>query len=103
MSIQQTPPLWREGQKCRAALPPGGTAAGPGPPLVIIKNPAGSAKTFYTLAARLEQVLEQDSPTYRKLLICRPNTPFGADTGFLPGDKQEKFSPLMQPIADNYD
>lgn len=70
-------------------------------PLVIIKGPAGTAKTFYTLASGLEQVLEQDSPAYRKLLICRPNAQFDADIGFLPGDEQEKISPLMRPIADN--
>lgn len=70
-------------------------------PLVIIKGPAGTAKTFYALAAGLEQVLEQEAPAYRKLLVCRPNAQFDADIGFLPGDEQEKISPLMRPIADN--
>ena len=42
-------------------------------PLVIVQGPAGTAKTFYSLAAGLEQVLEQSPPAYRKILICRPN------------------------------
>lgn len=70
-------------------------------PLVIIMGPAGTAKTFYSLAAGLEQVLEPESRAYRKLLICRPNAQFDQDIGFLPGSEQEKISPLMRPIVDN--
>lgn len=70
-------------------------------PLVIIKGPAGTAKTFYTLAVGLEKVLEQDERQYRKILICRPNAQFDQDIGFLPGSEQEKISPLMRPIVDN--
>ena len=70
-------------------------------PLVIVQGPAGTAKTFYSLAAGLEQVLEQSPPAYRKILICRPNAQFDTDIGFLPGDEQEKISPLMRPIMDN--
>ena len=69
-------------------------------PLGIVKGPAGTAKTFYALAAGLEQVLEEDR-AYRKLLICRPNAQFDQDIGFLPGSEQEKISPLMRPIVDN--
>ena len=36
-------------------------------PLVIVQGPAGTAKTFYSLAAGLEQVLEQSPPAYRKI------------------------------------
>ena len=35
------------------------------------------------------------------ILICRPNAQFDDDIGFLPGDEQEKISPLMRPIMDN--
>lgn len=70
-------------------------------PLVIIKGPAGTAKTFYTLAVGLEKVMEQEEREYRKLLVCRPNAQFDQDIGFLPGSEQEKISPLMRPIVDN--
>lgn len=70
-------------------------------PLVIIKGEAGTAKTFYSLAAGLEKVLNNPTGEYRKILICRPNAQFDSDIGFLPGDEQEKISPLMRPVIDN--
>lgn len=70
-------------------------------PLVIIMGPAGTAKTFYALAAGLEQVMEQEPRAYRKLLVCRPNAQFDQDIGFLPGSEQEKISPLLRPVVDN--
>lgn len=68
---------------------------------MIVQGPAGTPKTFYSLAAGLEQVLEQSPPAYRKILICRPNAQFDQDIGFLPGDEQEKISPLLRPVMDN--
>lgn len=70
-------------------------------PLVIVKGPAGTAKTFYALAVGLEKVLEQERKEFRKILICRPNAQFDQDIGFLPGSEQEKISPLLRPISDN--
>ena len=70
-------------------------------PLVIVKGPAGTAKTFYALAVGLEKVLEPDTREYRKILVCRPNAQFDQDIGFLPGSEQEKISPLLRPVVDN--
>lgn len=70
-------------------------------PLVIVQGPAGTAKTFYTLAVGLEKVLEQSRQEYRKILICRPNAQFDQEIGFLPGSEQDKISPLLRPIVDN--
>ena len=70
-------------------------------PLVIVKGPAGTAKTFYSLAVGLEKVLEQERREFRKILVCRPNAQFDQDIGFLPGSEQDKISPLMRPIVDN--
>ena len=70
-------------------------------PLVIVKGMAGTAKTFYSLAVGLEKLLNDPSGEYRKILISRPNAQFDSDIGFLPGDEQEKISPLMRPIIDN--
>lgn len=69
-------------------------------PLVIVKGPAGTAKTFYALAVGLDRVLEGEK-VYRKILISRPNAQFDKDIGFLPGSEQEKISPLLRPIIDN--
>lgn len=70
-------------------------------PLVIVKGMAGTSKTFYSLAVGLEKVLNHPTGEYRRILICRPNAQFDSDIGFLPGDEQEKISPLMRPVIDN--
>ena len=70
-------------------------------PLVIVKGAAGTAKTFYSLAVGLEKLLNHPTEEYRRILVCRPNAQFDDDIGFLPGDEQEKISPLMRPIIDN--
>lgn len=70
-------------------------------PLVIVKGMAGTSKTFYSLAVGLEKVLNNSTGEYRRILVCRPNAQFDSDIGFLPGDEQEKISPLMRPVIDN--
>ena len=70
-------------------------------PLVIVKGIAGTSKTFYSLACGLEKVYNQGNGEYRRILICRPNSQFDDDIGFLPGDEQETIAPLMRPILDN--
>src|SRR5690606_28464701 len=56
-------------------------------------------KTLLTLAAGLMQT--EDLRLYKKLLVARPIVPVGKDIGYLPGEKQEKLRPWMQPIYDN--
>lgn len=68
-------------------------------PLCILKGPAGTAKTFYSLAVGLQKVLEEHS--YRKILVCRPNVKMDEDIGFLPGTEEEKIAPYMRPVIDN--
>jgi PhoH-like ATPase len=70
-------------------------------PLVIVKGMAGTAKTFYSLAVGLEKLLNNPTGEYRRIIVSRPNAQFDSDIGFLPGDEQEKISPLMRPIIDN--
>ncbi len=70
-------------------------------PLVIIKGMAGTAKTFYSLAAGLEKTFNGADNEYRRIIICRPNAQFDDDIGFLPGSEQEKIAPMMRPIIDN--
>ncbi len=70
-------------------------------PLVIIKGPAGTAKTFYSLAVGLHKLMIEQSKLYRKILVCRPNVKLDEDIGFLPGTEQEKIAPFLRPVVDN--
>jgi PhoH-like ATPase len=68
-------------------------------PLVTLVGPAGTGKTLLAVAAALRKTL--DEKMYRKILVSRPVIPLGRDIGYLPGTKEEKLSPWMQPIFDN--
>lgn len=68
-------------------------------PLITITGKAGTGKTLLALAAGLLKV--EDEHKYKKLLIARPVVPMGKDIGYLPGEKEEKLRPWMQPIYDN--
>ncbi|MHA7963785.1 PhoH family protein [Paenibacillus sp. CAU 1782] len=68
-------------------------------PLVTLSGKAGTGKTLLALAAGLMKV--EDEHKYKKLLIARPVVPMGKDIGYLPGEKEEKLRPWMQPIYDN--
>ena len=67
--------------------------------VVTLVGRAGTGKTLLALAVGLEKVLEQKA--FARLLITRPVTPMGEDLGYLPGSKEEKLRPWMQPIYDN--
>lgn len=71
-------------------------------PFVILKGPAGTAKTFLSLAAGLDQTY--DSKTHRSydsVLISRNNVMADADFGYLPGELEDKMNPLLAPFFDN--
>jgi PhoH-like ATPase len=67
--------------------------------VVTLVGRAGTGKTILALAAGLEKVLE--GGRYNRILITRPIVPLGNDIGYLPGDKEDKIRPWMQPIYDN--
>ncbi|MFY9614692.1 MAG: PhoH family protein [Candidatus Dormiibacterota bacterium] len=67
--------------------------------LVTLTGRAGTGKTLLALAAGLHKVV--DEHVFRRLLVTRPVIPMGKDVGYLPGDKEEKLRPWMQPIYDN--
>lgn len=67
--------------------------------LITLIGKAGTGKTLLALAAGLMQT--EDLREYKKLLVARPIVPVGKDLGFLPGEKEEKLRPWMQPIYDN--
>ncbi|CAM3961526.1 PhoH family protein [Alkalicoccus chagannorensis] len=68
-------------------------------PLVTLAGKAGTGKTLLSLACGLYQT--EDLGEYNKLLVARPVVPVGKDIGYLPGEKDEKLRPWMQPIYDN--
>jgi len=68
-------------------------------PLVTLIGKAGTGKTLLALASGLMQT--EDFGEYKKLLVARPIVPMGKDLGYLPGEKEEKLRPWMQPIFDN--
>ena len=68
-------------------------------PLVILKAPAGTAKTFLTMAAGLQKVLEDKE--YSRLLIARNNVLMDAGLGYLPGSIEDKVSPILAGAIDN--
>ena len=65
--------------------------------LVTLTGGAGTGKTLLALAAALEQ--EKD---FDQIYISRPAVILGnQDIGFLPGDKNSKMTPFLQPLMDN--
>lgn len=67
-------------------------------PLVVLIGPAGTAKTILSLAAGLQQVR---SKHYGKVFLSRPSGGSYEKVGFLPGDLEEKLSPLYASFYDN--
>lgn len=67
-------------------------------PLVILKGPAGCAKTFLALAAGLDGAFDGQ---YNKVIISRNNVLSDNDIGFLKGSLEEKMNPLLAPFYDN--
>ncbi len=67
--------------------------------LVTMMGKAGTGKTLIALASGLLQT--EDMKAFHKLFIARPIVPLGKDIGYLPGEKEDKLKPWLQPIYDN--
>lgn len=69
-------------------------------PLVILKGPAGTGKTLLALAAGIDGVY---GDIYNKVLIGRSNVENREEKefGYLPGDLEEKMSPILAPFTDS--
>lgn len=73
-------------------------------PLVIAKGPAGTGKTILSVACGLDKTYRAESghgSEYTELLMTRANVLLDNDMGYLPGDLDEKMSPLIAPFLDN--
>jgi PhoH-like ATPase len=68
--------------------------------LVTVRGKAGTGKTFIAIATALSEVLSSRSP-YKHCYISRPVVNMGKDLGALPGEKEDKMAPYIQPYFDN--
>lgn len=67
--------------------------------IVTLQGTAGTGKTLLTVAAGLQQVL--DDKRYSEIIMTRVTIPVGEDIGFLPGTEEEKMTPWMGALIDN--
>lgn len=67
-------------------------------PLVVLIGEAGTAKTFCSVVAAMYGY-NQDK--WDQIIATRNNVEFDKGIGYLPGDEQEKVSPLLRGITDN--
>ncbi len=68
--------------------------------LVFASGPAGSGKTFLSVAFALEEVF---SGRRNKIVLTRPVVEAGESLGFLPGDLSQKLNPYLRPLYDAMD
>ena len=68
-------------------------------PLVSLTGLAGSGKTFLALMSGIDALT---SKKYERIIVTRNIQPVGKDLGYLPGDINEKMSPWMSPLLDNF-
>ena len=66
-------------------------------PLVFGLGPAGTGKTYVCGALAAEALRDK---RIDKIIITRPAVEAGESLGFLPGDKEEKYEPWLQPFRD---
>jgi len=65
--------------------------------LVFIIGPAGTGKTFTSIALAVKALKEKQ---VKRIILTRPAVEAGENLGFLPGDMKEKLDPYMQPLYD---
>lgn len=68
--------------------------------VVLAVGPAGTGKTFLSMAAAVSALLNKE---VRRLVLTRPAVEAGENLGYLPGDFKEKFNPYLMPLYDALD
>lgn len=68
--------------------------------LIFASGPAGSGKTFLSIAFALEEIF---SGRKNKIVLTRPVVEAGESLGFLPGDLSQKLNPYLRPLYDAMD
>lgn len=65
--------------------------------LVVAIGPAGTGKTYLSVAAALHMLR---IGRVKRIVLARPAVEAGERLGFLPGDLQEKVNPYLRPLFD---
>lgn len=65
--------------------------------IVFCLGPAGTGKTFLSVAEALRMVLSRQ---VRKIVLTRPVVEAGESLGYLPGDLEQKINPYLRPLYD---
>ncbi len=66
--------------------------------LITVSGPAGSGKSFLTLAAAWERL---ERGHFERIIVTRAMVDVGTSMGFLPGTLEEKLKPWGGPVEDN--
>ena len=67
-------------------------------PITLCCGPAGSGKTLLAVGAALEALAVNQ---VNRIVLCRPVVEAGERLGFLPGDRNDKVEPYLQPLFDS--
>lgn len=65
--------------------------------IVFSIGPAGTGKTYLTMAMAVNHLIERK---VRRIILTRPAIEAGESLGFLPGDMYAKLSPYLRPLYD---
>lgn len=65
--------------------------------ITVVSGRVGSGKTFLAATKGVEMLLDPNSKIER-LILLRPPEILGKGVGFLPGTKEEKMRPFLEPI-----
>ena len=68
-------------------------------PLVTLTGIPGSGKTYLALMTALRLIEKEEK---KRIIFTRPIQTVGKDMGYLPGTLNEKMSPWLAPIVDNF-
>ena len=66
--------------------------------VTISTGPAGTGKTFLSVAVALTMLLEKK---IERIILSRPAVEAGERLGFLPGDMKDKVDPYLRPLYDS--
>ncbi len=67
--------------------------------IVLCNGPAGSGKT-HIVAGVATKMMKKDEIS--RIIICRPVVGVGKDIGYLPGSMEDKVSPYLVPLFDEF-
>jgi PhoH-like ATPase len=70
--------------------------------VVTLSSPAGTGKTFLSMACAMTKLLEKGSQ-YEKIILVKPVVSVANDMGYLPGDVSSKLEPFMKSYIDNFE